>query len=176
MELLKSRKRLTEAEVQYYMWHLLNTLVYLHNHDVIHRDLKLGNILLHDGLQIKVGDFGLATRCFLLLLLLFFSISSTFSYFPSRVTQKNERKRTICGTPNYIAPEILDKNQGGHSFEVDIWSSGVIMYLFSLSRSLSLFFLSRSSLLSFSLSSSLNSYRTLGTLSWLAIPPSRPPT
>ena len=54
-------------------------------------------------MQIKIGDFGLATYC-----------------------SENDRKRTLCGTPNYIAPEILVKK--GHSLEVDIWSSGCIMY------------------------------------------------
>ena len=56
-------------------------------------------------MKLKVGDFGLATR----------------------LTYPDERKRTMCGTPNYIAPEILD-GKDGHSYEVDIWSTGVILY------------------------------------------------
>lgn len=78
---------------------------YLHSHRVIHRDLKLGNLFLNDKMEIKVGDFGLATK----------------------LEFDGERKRTICGTPNYIAPEVLEGKQG-HSYEVDIWSLGVIIY------------------------------------------------
>jgi polo-like kinase 1 len=78
---------------------------YLHSHRVIHRDLKLGNLFLNDKMEIKVGDFGLATK----------------------LEFDGERKRTICGTPNYIAPEVLEGKQG-HSYEVDVWSLGVIMY------------------------------------------------
>jgi len=55
-------------------------------------------------MKVKIGDFGLATE----------------------ITFDGERKRTLCGTPNYIAPEILTKQ--GHSHEVDIWSTGCIMY------------------------------------------------
>ena len=104
-ELLRRRKRLTELEVQCYMVQILNSLKYLHSHRVIHRDLKLGNLFLSDKMEIKVGDFGLATK----------------------LEFEGERKRTICGTPNYIAPEILE-GKNGHSYEVDIWSLGVIMY------------------------------------------------
>jgi polo-like kinase 1 len=56
-------------------------------------------------MEIKLGDFGLATK----------------------LDYDGERKKTICGTPNYIAPEILEGKKG-HSYEVDIWSFGVIMY------------------------------------------------
>ena len=49
-------------------------------------------------MEVKVGDFGLATK----------------------LDFEGEKKRTVCGTPNYIAPEILEGNSG-HSYEVDIW-------------------------------------------------------
>ena len=55
-------------------------------------------------MNLKLGDFGLTTK----------------------LKSQSERKRTICGTPNYIAPEILD-SKVGHSFEVDVWAMGVIM-------------------------------------------------
>ena len=56
-------------------------------------------------MEIKIGDFGLATK----------------------LEFDGEKKRTICGTPNYIAPEVLD-GKTGHSYEVDIWAIGVITY------------------------------------------------
>ena len=68
------------------------------------RSLKLGNLFLNENMEIKLGDFGLATR----------------------LEYNEEKKKTICGTPNYIAPEILEGK--GHSYEVDIWSVGVIIY------------------------------------------------
>jgi polo-like kinase 1 len=104
-EILKRRRRLTEIEVQCYIVQLIKAVKYLHNHRVIHRDLKLGNLFLTDKMELKVGDFGLATK----------------------LDFEGERKRTVCGTPNYIAPEILD-GKTGHSYEVDIWSLGVIIY------------------------------------------------
>lgn len=104
-DLLKRRKRLHELEVQCYTLQIVSALKYLHSNRVIHRDLKLGNLFLNDKMEIKVGDFGLATK----------------------LDFDGERKRTICGTPNYIAPEVLE-GKGGHSYEVDIWSLGVIIY------------------------------------------------
>ena len=77
----------------------------MHSINIIHRDLKLGNLFLNEKMEVKVGDFGLATK----------------------LEFDGERKRTICGTPNYIAPEVLEGKQG-HSYEVDTWSLGVIIY------------------------------------------------
>ncbi|CAB4063862.1 PLK1 [Lepeophtheirus salmonis] len=104
MELHKRRKAITEPETRYFMNQILQGCLYLHENKVIHRDLKLGNIFLNDDMEVKIGDFGLATKV---------------DYF-------GERKRTLCGTPNYIAPEVLAKK--GHSYEVDVWSLGCIMY------------------------------------------------
>ncbi|XP_055763073.1 serine/threonine-protein kinase PLK1 isoform X1 [Salvelinus fontinalis] len=104
LELHKRRKAITEPEARYYMMQLVKGCQYLHNNRVIHRDLKLGNVFLSDDMDVKIGDFGLATK----------------------IEFEGERKKTLCGTPNYIAPEVLCKK--GHSFEVDVWSLGCILY------------------------------------------------
>ena len=102
-ELYKRRKTLTEIEVQCYTIQLIKGLQYLHSHKIIHRDLKLGNLFLTDKMELKIGDFGLATK----------------------LDYDGEKKRTVCGTPNYIAPEVLG---GEHSYEVDVWAIGIIIY------------------------------------------------
>lgn len=104
-DLVKRRKRLHEVEARYYIYQLVKAMEYIHAHKVIHRDLKLGNLFLTDRMGLKVGDFGLAAQVF----------------------YNGERKRTVCGTPNYLAPEVLDTGDG-HSYEVDFWSIGVILY------------------------------------------------
>ena len=103
-ELFERRRKFSEIEVQCYIIQLIRALQYLHSHRVIHRDLKLGNLFLNDKMELKVGDFGLATK----------------------LDFEGERKKTVCGTPNYIAPEVLYGT--GHSYEVDIWAIGVIIY------------------------------------------------
>ena len=85
-EILRRRKRLHELEIQWYVVQMVSALKYLHAHKVIHRDLKLGNLFINDKMEIKIGDFGLATK----------------------LEFEGDRKRTIWGTPNYIAPEILE--------------------------------------------------------------------
>ena len=104
-ELMKRRKRLTQVEAQSYMFQVLNGIKYLHSHKILHRDIKLGNIFLSEKMEVKIGDLGLAAK----------------------LEYDGERKKTICGTPNYIAPEILD-GRVGHSFECDVWSLGVLLY------------------------------------------------
>jgi serine/threonine protein kinase len=67
------------------MVQLIGVYHYMHTHQVIHRDLELRNLFLDSNMKIKVGDFGL----------------------PALIESPGERKKTICGTPNYIAPEVL---------------------------------------------------------------------
>ncbi len=62
VELLKFRAKLSEEEVRYYMLQILSGVQHMHNQKVIHRDLKLGNLFLNKELEIKIGDFGLATK------------------------------------------------------------------------------------------------------------------
>jgi len=138
-DVVKTRGKLTEDEAAPYLREVVAAGHHLHAMKVIHRDLKLGNLFLtqrgweevtnaefgpgkdptlgvfHDDAsdescsrdsRLKIGDFGLA--CAL---------------------EHGVRRKTICGTPNYIAPEVLEGSKGmGHSYEVDTWSFGVILY------------------------------------------------
>ena len=61
MSLLKKRRRFTESETQKYLLQLVDAVEYMHRNRVIHRDLKLGNLFLNKDLDIRIGDFGLAT-------------------------------------------------------------------------------------------------------------------
>jgi len=110
-DIVKRRKRLTEPEVKFYFYQLIVASQYMHDNSIIHRDLKLGNLFCGNKMKLKIGDFGLATK----------------------VSFQGEKKRTICGTPNYIAPEVLS-SKIGHSYEVDLWSIGVILYTMLVGR------------------------------------------
>ncbi|XP_060088502.1 serine/threonine-protein kinase PLK2-like isoform X1 [Heteronotia binoei] len=102
--ILKARKTLTEPEVRFYLKQIISGLQYIHQQGIIHRDLKLSNFFITKNMQVKIGDLGLATR----------------------EEQANRRRGVVCGTPNYLAPEVVAKK--GHSFKSDVWALGCIMY------------------------------------------------
>ncbi|CAH1245629.1 PLK2 [Branchiostoma lanceolatum] len=102
--IIRHRKSLTEPEVRYYLRQVAEGVRYLHRLQIVHRDLKLGNFFLTENMDVKIGDFGLATN----------------------VEEGEEKRRTICGTPNYIAPEVLQKK--GHGFAADMWAMGCAIY------------------------------------------------
>lgn len=99
-DLLKSKKNLPEKTTKIIVKQLCQGIDFLHQNDIIHRDLKLENILYHFGM-VKICDFGWST------------VSETM-------------RNTFCGTPLYISPELL-KHQS-YSNKVDIWSIGVLGY------------------------------------------------
>ncbi|XP_078614640.1 serine/threonine-protein kinase PLK2-like [Branchiostoma floridae x Branchiostoma japonicum] len=103
--IIRHRKTLTEPEVRYYLRQVTEGIRYLHGLGIVHRDLKLGNFFLTENMDVKIGDFGLATNA---------------------AEEGEERKRTICGTPNYIAPEVLQKK--GHGYAADMWALGCAIY------------------------------------------------
>lgn len=105
-EILKKRKIITEIELKYFLDQILKAVSYMHKNKVVHRDLKLGNLFLNENMEIKIGDFGLATT----------------------IEFQGQLRTTVCGTPNYIAPEILGGKNTGHSYEVDFWAIGVIIF------------------------------------------------
>lgn len=107
MDMVKRRKRLTEMEARVFATQIIGATSYMHNKGIIHRDLKLGNIFIDSKMMLKIGDFGLAAQV---------GVNGI------------QRRKTVCGTPNYIAPEVLYNKTKGHSYEVDVWAIGVIIY------------------------------------------------
>lgn len=105
MEVVKQRKRLTEPEARFWLLQILGGIKHMHSRLIVHRDLKLGNIFIDDNMNLKIGDFGLAA-C---------------------LVGESDRRKTVCGTPNYISPEILCSPHF-HSFPTDLWAVGIIMY------------------------------------------------
>uniref|UniRef100_A0A8C4E6H8 non-specific serine/threonine protein kinase n=1 Tax=Dicentrarchus labrax TaxID=13489 RepID=A0A8C4E6H8_DICLA len=100
-----SRERVfTEDRARFYGAEIVSALEYLHSRDVVYRDLKLENLMLDKDGHIKITDFGLCKE---------------------GITPDATMK-TFCGTPEYLAPEVLEDNDYGRA--VDWWGLGVVMY------------------------------------------------
>ncbi|XP_074385115.1 inactive serine/threonine-protein kinase PLK5-like isoform X2 [Zonotrichia albicollis] len=102
--ILRARGRLTEPEVRYYLRQLLSALRYLHGHGLVHRDLKPSNFLVTERMRVKIGDLGLAQRA----------------------ARPGRRWGALCGTPAYLAPEVLERR--GHAEPADVWALGCAVY------------------------------------------------
>ena len=108
------RNQLTETQIAVIFKQLLSGLAYLHSYNIVHRDLKLENILIQeiekskttgeDLFNIKIIDFGTA-----------------------RIFNSKKKPQSIVGSSYYIAPEVLNQRYGK---ECDLWSVGVILYMF----------------------------------------------
>ncbi|XP_058766075.1 CBL-interacting serine/threonine-protein kinase 8-like [Vicia villosa] len=98
--------RLSEAESRRYFQQLIDGVDYCHSKGVYHRDLKPENLLLDSLGNMKISDFGL-------------------SALPEKGVSM---LRTTCGTPNYVAPEVLS-HKGYNGAPADVWSCGVILYV-----------------------------------------------
>ena len=105
MDVLLRRKRLTELEVQFYLVQIIQGLKYLHSNRIIHRNIKLKNMFLTEKMELKIGGF----LCVI------------------KLENEGEKLTTKYGTLSHMAPEIFD-DQIGYSYEVDIWSLGIIIY------------------------------------------------
>ncbi|XP_031243667.1 serine/threonine-protein kinase 33 isoform X2 [Mastomys coucha] len=115
-EVLDQKGHFSENETRLIIQSLASAIAYLHNKDIVHRDLKLENIMVKSSfiddnnevnLNIKVTDFGLAVQ--------------------KHGSRSEGMMQTTCGTPIYMAPEVI--NAHDYSQQCDIWSIGVIMYI-----------------------------------------------
>lgn len=101
---LSQERKFSEEKTKFYGAEITSALGYLHDNDIIYRDLKLENLLLGRDGHIKIADFGLCKD----------NIRFT------------DTTRTFCGTPEYLSPEVIEDNQYGRA--VDWWSMGVLLY------------------------------------------------
>ncbi|XP_015593483.1 serine/threonine-protein kinase PLK4 [Cephus cinctus] len=103
LKMQKSRT-LSEEHAGRIIRQVVQGLLYLHSHQILHRDMSLSNLLLTRDMQVKIADFGLATQ----------------------LTRPDEKHLTMCGTPNYISPEVATRSS--HGLEADVWSLGCMLY------------------------------------------------
>ena len=101
---IKKRSKLQEPVAKFIFKQIILALKYIHENNIVHRDIKLDNILIDLDNNIKICDFGV-----------------------SKIINKGDIMFEQCGTPAYIAPEIL-LNKGYEGFGVDVWSAGVVLY------------------------------------------------
>eukprot|EP01084_Bolivina_argentea_P054510 99953_1 len=96
-----TKHTLSESEIAIIAKHILSGLKYLHKNNIIHRDIKCGNILLSDSGQCKLADFGVSAQ----------------------LAQTISRRNTVIGSPYWMAPEVLKQNN--YNQKADIWSMGI---------------------------------------------------
>lgn len=101
--LLRDRTKFGEKMVKFYVGCVVLAFEYMHNKNIIYRDLKPENLLLTANGYIKVVDFGF-----------------------SKTVPAGKKTWTFCGTPEYVAPEIILNK--GHNKACDFWSLGILMY------------------------------------------------
>lgn len=101
-------KTLTLQQIAKYIWQLCDALAFLHNHNIIHADVKLENILIDNKDNIRLCDFGLS--------------QINHSDYVSNY------RRGVCGTVGYIAPEIYEDEIKNVNSAIDVWAVGVVLY------------------------------------------------
>ena len=99
--------RLSEPETRRILKDILQGLVYLHNRKIIHHDIKLENFIIGADGKVKIADFGVSVM----------------------LRNSNDKILSLCGTPNYMSPEMVHKENKGHGLEVDIWAIGVSAFI-----------------------------------------------